>query len=129
MQDTPSERRLAENEVVFRQLNEQIHHGYDETNKLAQEDNQPEFAIEPGDGPMHFFCECADETCGERVIINVQDYEQIHKKRNYFIVLPGHEIASIEDVVEKKPGYYIVAKHAQPPSSAGKLNPTTLRNA
>jgi hypothetical protein len=131
MEETPSERRLAENEVLFRQLNEQIHKGYEETNQLALEDNQPEFLVrqKSNDAPKHFFCECADEKCGERVLINVNEYNEIHRHRDRFVILPGHELESIEEVLVKKPGYYVVRKYAVPPSSSGKLNPTPLHNA
>jgi hypothetical protein len=129
-EDTNSERRLAENEVVFRQLNQQIHRGYDETNRLAVEDGQPEFLVSPAamDSVLHFFCECADEQCISRVQMTVGEYERIHKHPNNFIIVPGHEVASIEEVIDEQPFYTVVRKRRTPPKHATKLNPTSVDN-
>jgi hypothetical protein len=129
-EDTSSERRLAENEVMFRQLNQQIHEGYEETNRLAVEDNQPEFLVNPAhlDTPILFFCECADEKCVERVRLNVHDYDQIHRVPNNFVIVPGHEVASIEEVVSETPDYVVVRKRRTPPAKATRLHPTSLDN-
>jgi hypothetical protein len=129
-EDTSSERRLAENEVVFRQMNEQVHSGYEETNRMAREDNQPQFLVEhkSDDMPLLFYCECADENCRERIRINIHDYNKIHVKRDQFILIPGHETHQIERIVSKKAGYYIVQKRNMPPEKADTLHPTSLNN-
>lgn len=130
MSETPSERRLAENEIVFRQLNEQIHTGYAETNRLAREDSQPQFTVihKSDDKPLYFYCECSDEKCSMRIKINVHDYHAVHQRRDQFIVVPGHEVPEIEKVVSTKPGYNVVKKLVTPPEIADTLNPTPLNH-
>ncbi len=128
--ETPSKRRLAENEVLFRQLNEQIQQGFDETNRLAKEDNQPEYKIShgPDDRPLHFFCECSDENCRQRVLVNHHEYNKIHKRRDHFVIIPGHEHETIEHVVRREKEFYVIEKLSPPPKKAKKLNPTAIDN-
>lgn len=127
----PSERRLAENEVVFRQLNEQVQKGIEETNQLAVEANQPEYIITYGfdDPPLHFYCECSDENCTKRILINLQEYNEIHKNRNHFTVFPGHEVLRIERLVREEPDFNVVEKIIEPPKSVGELQPTDVDNS
>lgn len=130
MDETTSERRLAENEVYFRQLNERVQAGIDETNRIAKEDNQPEYEIIPGkkDQPLHFYCECSDEKCTKRIIMTQLTYNEIHKDRSCFTIFPGHQVAAIEKVVREDPRFVVVRKSIKPPDTAEKLNPTALNN-
>ncbi len=131
MKESPSQRRLAENEVVFRQLNESLQKGIEETNRLAEEDGQPEYLIIPkaNDEPLHFFCECSDETCAKRVKINLQKYIELHKPRNHFVLVPGHEVLAIEKIIARhEPKYIVVEKLVKLPDTPDKLNPTAIDN-
>jgi hypothetical protein len=130
MGETTSERRLAENEAIFRQINEQVQTGYDETNRLAQEDGQPEFMVSVASGstPLQFYCECADEKCTQRFAISPQEYQDVHKNRKWFTVVPGHEVPSVETVVARKPTYTVVEKNAQPPEEPQVMHPTSVDN-
>jgi hypothetical protein len=130
MTETRSERRLAENEAMFRKLNEQIQTGIHQTNLLAEADQQPEFYIEPksDDAPLQFLCECADEKCTGRVELNIFRYKEIHSTRDQFVVIPGHEIPQIEIVIREEPGYKVVKKRVDPPETGHKLHPTSLDN-
>ncbi len=129
--ETASERRLAENEVIFRQLNEKVIEGVKETNRLALEDNQPEYMIKKtGDyGPLHFYCECSDENCRLRLPIDYKTYEKIHAQRNQFIVAPGHDTKTVENVISKTPRYWIIRKQVLPPETGKTLHPTTIDNS
>jgi transcription initiation factor TFIID subunit TAF12 len=131
MSETPSQRRLAENEAIFRQINEQIQTGYDETNRLAEEDNQPQFKVSPAfsDTTLQFYCECADENCAKRISITLREYTEIHKDRNQFIIVPGHQVPSVERVVREQANYTIVAKKVDPPDTPETLHPTSVDNA
>ena len=131
MSETSSEHRLAENEAIFRQINEQVQAGYDETNRLAEEDHQPEFKISPVNNttPLQFYCECADENCAKRVTISPRDYHQIHKNRSHFIVVPGHEVRSVEKVILETPDYTVVEKNVHPPEDPEAMHPTSVDNA
>jgi hypothetical protein len=127
--ETRSERRLAENEVLFRSLNQQVTSGFEETTKLAVEENQPEYTVHPiiDDEPLSFYCECADEKCTKRVKLNLHDYNEVHKDSKSFVIALGHEVTSVEDVILQKPGYVVVRKRVKPPK-AGKLHPTSLNH-
>ena len=94
MTDTPAQRRMAENEVIFREHNESIQKAFDEVKRIAAEDGQvPQF--EPDDTPLHFYCECSDENCKQRVSLQPSRYNEIHKKRNMFVIICGHEVKGI----------------------------------
>ncbi|MEO6513144.1 MAG: hypothetical protein ABIR37_00510 [Candidatus Saccharimonadales bacterium] len=131
MSETPSEHRLAENEAIFRRINEQVQAGYDETNKLAREDNQPEFKVPDVSAttPLQFYCECADESCAKRLAISLQDYQEIHQNRKRFVVVPGHEVLSVETVVSELPAYTIVEKNVLPPEEPEAMHPTSIGNS
>jgi hypothetical protein len=131
MGETTSEHRLAENEAMFRRINEQVQAGYDETNRLAVEDNQPEFMVEitSHSTPLYFYCECADENCAKRVSISLNEYQRIHKNRRRFIIAPGHEVTSVEKVIAEYPDYTIVQKNVQPPEEPAVMHPTSIGNA
>ena len=125
MSSKPSERRLIENEVVFRQLNEQIQKGIEEVNQIAAEDGQLEYMINhgPGELTLHFYCECSNVDCVDRVEIGLHEYNKIHEDRDLFVVLPGHEVLKVENVVRKEPNYLVVKKHITPPETVAKLKP------
>lgn len=131
MADTSSERRLAENEAIFRRLNEQVNTGFLETNRLAQEDNQPEFivSLKSDDVPLQFYCECADENCAHRIPMTLAEYRAIHKNRSRFVIAPGHEVTSVEEIIKEAPGYMVVEKRQTPPEDPKTLHPTSVDNA
>ena len=112
MNKEQSERRLAENEVLFRGLNERTYSGFKEINRLAREDNQPEFVV-GDDTEVGFLCECSDLNCKKHIRLTLRGYWSIHKAPNRFIVAPGHENLDIEQVVGKCPGYNVVQKNAE----------------
>ncbi|HET9098330.1 MAG TPA: hypothetical protein VFN51_01815 [Candidatus Saccharimonadales bacterium] len=130
MSDTSSERRLTENEATFRKLNEQVNAGFRETNRLAVEDNQPEFKVSTrhDSSLFSFYCECADENCAERISMTLAEYKNIHKNRKRFVIVPGHEVKSLEKVVMTRTGFTVVEKFTNPPEQPEKLNPTSVNN-
>ena len=85
----------ARNEEVFRSVNERI----DE----AAERHRVET-------PLPFHCECCDALCVEKLVITPQEYERVVNERFRFIVIPGHENAAVEQVVERNAEYYVVEK-------------------
>ena len=93
------EQRAADNEVLFRYVNETI------------AEAQP--AGEDDDSPKEFFCECADDECRSRVKLTPREYERIHVSSDRFIVLPGHEDTEIERVEDHRTGYVVVEKHGE----------------
>jgi len=119
--------KLAENEVFFRQYNETIQKGFDHLTKIAEREGEEPYAYD-SETPLYFYCECSDEDCRERVFISLSAYNDIHKDRDSFIVVPGHEVAEIEHVVVRKPEYHVVRKFIPTPRDAEKVNPTDVDN-
>ena len=128
MADPIPQRRMAENEVYFRQRNENMQQGIDDLKNLAHEQGHDSF-IDQSDSSLHFYCECSDENCRERVVVHPSDYDKIHKYRDRFIVVPGHEVPEIEHVVAKTHGYYVVEKDVVTPEVAKNLHETDVDNA
>lgn len=111
---TISERRQTENEAMFRQANEKVQK---KLKKMLPEDEYASLEL-------YFYCECADETCAERIVMTPERYQVLHKKRDYFIIRPGHQRSQIERLVNKLSDYYTVQKFLTPPENPSKLHST-----
>jgi len=62
------------------------------------------------DKPLAFNCECSNMDCGEAVEMTIHDYEKLHERRDRFVIVPGHETASVEKVISTHDGYAVVEK-------------------
>lgn len=122
--ENESERRQAENEVVFRQANQQIQKNLQKLDKSVVADGHPTSLMLTEDIPLHFYCECSNENCRERIEITQGQYEALHKNTSQFVVIPGHEVAEIERIIKTEPTYLVVEKYIRPPKDATKLNKT-----
>lgn len=122
-----SKRRLAENQVVFRKANEQLKELIDELSNIPKERGVEQYGLDR-DEVFHFFCECSDENCRERIELKYDDYEKHHTKNDTFIIKIGHQVPEIEDIIIKTNNYYIVQKHEVPSQSVENLNLTPLNN-
>jgi hypothetical protein len=89
------ERRLGENETIFRTANERMA-GWEERDRLE--------AVEL------YFCECADPTCTQKVRLGGPDYERVRSDPTHFFVVRGHEVADVETVLESHPDWVLVEK-------------------
>lgn len=119
-----SEKRWAENEVIFRQANKGVLEQLADAKVVAGEEDQYAFINGIDDTTLRFYCECADETCHERIELTPREYLEQHRNTSQFILLPGHHKASIERIVFATDRYIVVEKYLTPPSEADKLNPT-----
>jgi hypothetical protein len=110
---TPSQKRRAANEVVFKKRNEEIE-------RLAKNvlDKQSRVTL-----PLKFLCECADERCTDEIKMSVEEYQLVRANSRQFIVKIGHEQKDIESVTKYR-GYLVVEKYEQPPSQASRLSST-----
>jgi hypothetical protein len=90
----PSEERIGEIESLFRNVNEHI---------AAAADR---FDVESAE----FYCECHDPACGERVIVSLDEYEQVREKATRFLHAPGHVERRFERIVANRSRYAIVEK-------------------
>jgi hypothetical protein len=120
MGETSSERRLAENEVIFRQANEKAVKTLEVISK--QEAEEKVNNTHNGDLTLYFYCECADDKCKERIKLTTSNYKNIHNQSNIFIIIPGHELPEIEKVVKQFPDYFVVQKYMTPPKNPTKLH-------
>ncbi len=122
------EKRQIENEVVFRKANEKVLEELKLLTKMAKSEGNASMAPDK-DLKLHFFCECSDENCHERIVLTLGKYQDLHKDRSKFIVSPDHETAAIEKVVAKKVKYSVVDKFVTPSEKATTLNATTVDNS
>jgi hypothetical protein len=87
--------RIAKNEALFREVNEQID---------ALNDAGPQADAFP------VVCECGSNACAETINIGRADYEAVRLHPDRFLIKPGHEFDEVETVVEKHADYAVVAK-------------------
>jgi hypothetical protein len=99
-----SDRRLIENEVIFRDVNKNIQEFVD------GENNAP--ALLP------FYCECSNPECIERIPMTTEQYSKLHKDDRHFITRIGHESPEVEEILNKESNYQVVEKHFTPPEPA-----------
>ncbi len=113
--DSTSKRRLVENELIFKKKNQRIKAGI---KKLIAQSGINEFTTE-------LYCECSNEDCSDKIVINTKDYDRVHKNAKHFIVKCGHEVKEVETVLERTKHYCVVEKFIAPPSTTNmKLNKT-----
>jgi hypothetical protein len=99
--DDPSERKSEERGFVTRATSAEIN---------GRRVNE---AIERGAESVReavFVCECGNLGCTATVELTIAEYELVRSSFDRFLVIPGHEIESVEDMVERHDGYLVVAK-------------------
>ena len=108
--DDALQRRVAANEAMLRDVNEAIERG-----------------LWPGerDTPTAFRCECARMECNQMIELTGFEYERVRNHPRRFALLPGHEIAEIEPVLERHAGYIVVEKQGAAGESAEASDPRT----
>jgi len=102
------ERRLAQNEALFREVNERV--------EAVAHQLGPEV-------PYEFVCECANADCTFRVAIPLRDYETIRSDPKQFVVLPLHYTPEVEDLVAERDSYWLVRKSGEAGDYVEKLDP------
>ena len=93
------EERLAENEALFREVNERV-----------AEVATHFLEVETPDAPVEFTCECGRAQCAEPIPMTVAEYEAVRAEPTQFAVVPGHEQPEIESIVERHPTYLVIEK-------------------
>jgi hypothetical protein len=95
--------RQARNEALHREVNE----------RLAKMDEQAGGGWADASERFDFMCECGNgDGCPERVSLTLAEYDRVRRQDDRFVVVPGHEDAEIETVVEEGDGYLVVDKIA-----------------
>lgn len=92
-----NEQRKALNEAVFREVNEKI------------EELEHRFAIAENQS-LDIVCECDHIECAEPLSVDLEIYEKVRSEPTLFLLLPGHQDSSVEDVVDAGDNYLIVRK-------------------
>ncbi len=94
--------RQARNEALIREVNERI----ERVDKDAEARGWA-----PDGGFFDFHCECGrGEPCDAKVRMTIGEYEIVRAQDDRFAVLPGHENAEIESVVERSERFVVVDK-------------------
>jgi hypothetical protein len=88
------EERAARNEVLFRDVNEQV-------------DRLSGRLVESAE--VDLVCECSDDACIERLEVPRDVYASVRSNPRRFIVARGHE-SDVERVVDRAPSWTIVEK-------------------
>ena len=102
------ERRLAQNEALFREVNERVR---DVATALGD------------DGSYEYFCECANKDCTFHLTLTLAEYEAIRSDPHQFFVLPGHTTPEVEVAVRETPTYVVVRKTGEAGRYVEELDP------
>ena len=102
--------RKARNEALFRNLNEQI-------NRFESDDRADVSER------IDFVCECSSAGCLKVVSVSRAEYEAIREGASTFVVVPGHEDPSIEDVLVSHSEFSVVEKRGQAAELAAETDP------
>lgn len=94
--DRSRHERLAKNEALFRDVNERIEQAAERHSRSSDK--------------YGFVCECSSDDCFELVHVTIDEYENVRTDPLRFMVLGGHEMPEIEEVVERHTGYSVVVK-------------------
>jgi hypothetical protein len=91
--------RIAQNEGLFREINERVQ----ELERERQDEADPRVRWE-------FLCECGRATCAEPVRMTRAEYERVRSNPIHFVVVPGHENPEVERVLERTDRFLVVEK-------------------
>jgi hypothetical protein len=103
--------RAAKNQSLFREINERI----------KEMNANSHFFTMLGD----WVCECANDTCVERLSLSTRAYEAIRQHGTRFLVAPGdqHVWSDVEQVIEMNDEYWIVEKLERAAEIATRADP------
>ncbi len=91
------EERILENERAFEAINRRL------KADLKR--------VDDGDEPVAFVCECGHSECHESVMLSVAEYEAAHDHPARFVIVRGHAMPDVEDVVDGNDRFERVQKH------------------
>jgi hypothetical protein len=98
--------RVGKNEALFREVNERIRE------------------ITTYDSDVEFLCECGDPACARPMVMSLAEYEDVRTDPKRFVVVPGHELPDLEEIVEMNGRFTVVQKHPGTPTElAVETNP------
>jgi hypothetical protein len=111
--------RNAETQNRYRDVNERVAEIYRQF--AAGPDGDTATAL------IELFCECGQQApCGERVSITPAMYEQVRSDPTTFVLFPGHEIATVEAMIEQGDGFLIARNFGRAAEIARAADPRRL---
>jgi DNA-binding transcriptional MerR regulator len=128
-----AERRQIENEMIFRRANEKVGVELDEVDALLDELESEETTssgslIRDENVYFKFLCECSDENCTDRILMELAKYQELHLNRDRFIIKINHQVESIEKIIFSEAEYYVVEKNKSTSDPGKLLNQTSIDN-
>ena len=99
-------RRVAENESLFRQVNEHV--------------------VAGGRRPAENFeiiCECEDTSCMDHLRVTTEAYQRARSEPTDFLLRPGHAKPEFETVIESHEDFELVRKTGAAAVRAKQLDP------
>jgi hypothetical protein len=91
--------RVSQNEAVYRAVNREI--------------EQATKSAEGSHGRLEVICECGRDDCSATLDLSVDEYDDAHRQRDQFVIMPGHEDDQIEHVVMRTERYLVVGKFGE----------------
>jgi hypothetical protein len=103
--------RAARKQSLFREINErvkQLNEGFSMVLPVGE-----------------WICECADDTCVERIALSAAEYEAIRDDGTHFLVAPGdeHVFFDVEIVTARNERYWVVEKFGTAGDEADRRDP------
>jgi hypothetical protein len=89
------ESRIARNEALFREVNERVEM------RVKTVGDREKLAV---------LCECADLECRDHILMTRPEYEDAHSDPAQFVVVKGHVVEDVEDVVTGNNRFVVVRK-------------------
>jgi hypothetical protein len=102
------QQRLAENESIFREVNEKLRASH-----WPGEEHRP----------LAFRCECGQLGCNRMIELGAEQYERVRSHPTWFVLAPDHDVPAMETVVESHPGYVVVEKRDEAGRIAEETDP------
>jgi hypothetical protein len=104
------ERRIGENEALFRSVNEKVQELGESFATITDT-----FVI---------VCECGTQSCMEQIELQLGEYERVRANPLHFLIKPRHEFREVEEAIEKTDRYWVIEKDAgQPARLAHQTDP------
>lgn len=105
-------KRVANTQSLFRLINERVQDLNESFSEILE--------------LQHWVCECADDTCVERVALSLGEYEDVRSNPVRFVVAPSDDHVFEElfdDAVEKNDRFWLVEKKGTAAELAASADP------
>lgn len=93
----PWEEKIARNEARFREINENLAEVHDRSSTVLS-------------STLGFVCECGDPDCNQALALTLNEFEEIRRDPNNFVVIPGHQFPDFERVEDSNSRFLVIEK-------------------